>query len=284
MKLSTIIVNYDSRDEIRRLIESFRANAGDLAHEIIVVDNHGRDGLADMLRADFPQVRLVEPGRNLWFTGGNNTGFSVATGEYVYSLNPDTLILPGALQAMVAYLDAHPNVGGVTSKMLFPDGKLQKNCSRLAQFHDLLLDYTLLGALLRPLRKGRQAVMWYADWDRLSDHPVEVAPDSNLMMRRVLVERLGGYDERLKLYFTEDDICRRIWQAGSEVHYVAAAEIIHEEHTSVRKVQRMATRVYFDDLMTYTRIWWSAGHAALLSGLSFPTRAAMDVAHRLRGQ
>lgn len=284
MKLSTIIVNYDSRDDVCMAVESLISTGGGIDHEIVVVDNHGRDGLAEALAADYPSVRLVQPGKNLWFSGGNNAGFQVARGEYVYSLNPDTVILPGALQTLVAYLDAHPHVGGVTSRMVFPDGRLQRNCSRLARFSDLLLDYTLLGSLLAPLRTRRRAAMWYADWDRESDRAVEVAPDSNLMMRSALLARIGAYDESLRLYFTEDDICRRIWQAGSEVHYVAGATIVHTEHASVSKVQRLATQVYFYDLIAYTRKWFGSGRAAVLAALTWPTRTAMDLSQRLRRQ
>lgn len=282
MKVSTVIVNYDSTDDIRRAVESLLATGAGLAHEVIVVDNHGRDGLAAMLKAEYPMVRLLEPGRNLWFTGGNNAGYQAAEGEYVYILNPDTVMQPGALPTMLAYLDAHPDVGGVTSRMIFPDGRVQRNCSRWAQYADLLLDYTFLGLALAPLRRARRAAMWYADWDRESDRVVEVAPGSNLLLRKALLDEIGLFDERLKLYFPEDDLCRRMGAAGSEVHYLASATIIHAEHASVRKVQRLATQVYFQDLIVYTEKWFGGGRARLLALLSWPTRAGMALAGELR--
>ncbi|MBN1964174.1 MAG: glycosyltransferase family 2 protein [Anaerolineae bacterium] len=283
MKLTTVICNYNTRDKLARALGSLQETSADLAHEIIVVDNASKDGSAEMVREQFPAVRLIESGANLWFTGGNNLGMRQAQGEYVLILNPDTEILPGALQTMVAYLDAHPGVGAVTSRMIFPDGTLQRNCSRFAGYPDLLLGYTFLGLPLKPVRDRRRRAMWYADWDRESDRAVEVAPDSNLMVRRSILAQIHYFDETLKLYFTEDDICYRIIQAGYAVHYVAGATIVHDEHASVSQVQRLATKVYFDDLLAYTRKYHGRRAAILLAVLIWPTRTAMALKQRVSG-
>ncbi len=284
MNLTTVICNYNTRDQLARALQSLLDTTADLAHEIIVVDNDSKDGSADMVRQDFPQVKVIESGANLWFTGGNNLGMRVAQGDYVLILNPDTVIQPNALPTMVAYLDAHPNVGGITSRMIFGDGRLQRNCSRFATYTDLLLGYTLLGLFLKPWCDRRRQVMWYADWDRESDKSVEVVPDSNLMVRRPLLDQINYFDEKLKLYFTEDDICWRIIHAGHEIHYVAGATIIHDEHASVSQVQRLATQVYFRDLITYTRKHFGSLRAYLLAALIYPTRTAMNWKARLRGK
>jgi hypothetical protein len=277
MRLSTVIVNYNTRDHIARALASLIENTGDLAHEIILVDNASRDGSADMVRVQFPTVRLMASPTNLWFSGGNNLGMRAAQGQYVYILNPDTVIPPGALQTMVAYLDAHPEAGAITCRMVFPDGRYQLTCSRLAGVLDLLFDYTLLGPLLSPWRNQRRRAMWYDGWDRTTNRAVEVAPGSNLMVRRTVLDQSGLFDEALKLYFTEDDLCRRILAAGKEIHFVAGVTILHEEHASVSKVQRLATHVYFNDLITYMRKYYGRPAALLLAALVFPTRAAMYV-------
>jgi GT2 family glycosyltransferase len=284
MKLTTVICNYNTRDALARALDSLHATTGDLAHEIIVVDNDSHDGSPDMIRERFPDVKLIESGANLWFTGGNNLGIRQAQGEYVLILNPDTVIRPGALQTMVGYLDAHPEVGAITSRMVFGDGALQRNCSRFATYTDLLLGYTFLGLILRPWRDRRRQAMWYAGWDRESDHVVEVAPDSNLMVRRPILERIDAFAERFKLYFTEDDICYRIRHTGNELHYVAGATIVHEEHASVSQVQRLATKVYFDDLITFARKYFGWPRALILAALIWPTRTAMNLKQRLRGK
>jgi N-acetylglucosaminyl-diphospho-decaprenol L-rhamnosyltransferase len=284
VKLSISIVSYNTRDLLARCLESIRATAGDLAVETIVVDNGSGDGSAEMVRARFPETRLIEPGRNTWFTGGNNLAFRAAQGEYVLILNPDTELHPGMVATLVGGLDAHPTWGAVTAQQLYADGVTQRNCSRFPSYLDLWLGYTALGTLAPGLRARRRAATWYADWDRRSDRAVEVAPDSCLMVRRALLEGVGLYDERMKLYFTEDDLCQRIQRAGYEIHYLAEAVITHQESASTRQVQRTATQAYFDDLAVFARKYYGPFRGALLMAFATPTRLAMNLAQRHRGE
>jgi hypothetical protein len=102
------------------------------------------------------------------------------------------------------------------------------------------------------------------------------------MVRRAILEQIGYFDEKLKLYFPEDDICWRIRQAGHDIHYVAGATIVHDEHASVSQVQRLATHIYFNDLIAYTRKHFGGWRARLLAALILPTRAAMLVKQSLQ--
>lgn len=111
--------------------------------------------------------------------------------------------------------------------------------------------------MLRPWRDSRRKHMWYTGWLRDTTRPVEVIPDLSMMSPLALIRQLNGFDETLKLYFTEDDICRRILNAGYEIHFVAEALLIHEEHASTSQVQRLASQVYFQDLPPiFTQILW----------------------------
>jgi len=282
--LSIVIVSYNTREALRRCLASIRAARGELDVQTIVVDNVSRDGSPAMVREHFPDVLVIEPGTNTWFTGGNNLGVQVAAGEYTLILNPDTVIQPEMLATMVNFLRAHPNTGAITCQMKFPDGARQSTCSRLPGYLDLLLGYTFLGVLLSPWRERRRAQMWYAGWDRTSTRPVEVIPDSCLMAPTALLKKIGVYDERMKLYFTEDDLCKRILNEGCEIHFLAEAMVLHEEHASVSQVQRLASQIYFDDLLVFARKWYGGLATAFLQALIIPTRGAMDAAQRLRGE
>ena len=283
-ELSVVVVNYNTREPLRRCLQSLHAERDHVDLEVIVVDNGSRDGSVDMVRADFPDVQLIVPGRNTWFTGGNNLGLAAAQGEYVLILNPDTVVFSGTLQTMLAYLREHPRVGAVACRQVFPDGETIQNASRAPRYVDLLLGYTFLGTLLAPWRARRRARMWYDGWDRLSTRAVEVIPDSCLMASRALLQRLGGFDEAFKLYFTEDDLCIRIRETGHEIHFLAEAAIEHQEHASVSQVQRLASQIYFDDLIVYARKYYGRAAAWGLRVLVAPTRRAMDVMQRLRGE
>lgn len=283
-ELSIVIVTYNTKEPLRRCLQSINVQRADLDLEVIVVDNYGKDGTGDMVRDEMPSATFIDPGKNTWFTGGNNLGVSKAIGDYVLILNPDTVIQPGTLQHMLASLRDNPNVGALTCRMVGLDGSLQYTCSRVPRYVDLLLGYTFLGVLLSGWRERRRAAMWYRGWERDSDKPVEVIPDSNMMSPRDLLNRIDTFDESLKLYFTEDDICKRILDAGYEVHFTAGATLLHEEHASTRLVQRTASQVYFDDLIVFCRKWYGGVAAAFLQALVIPTRAAMDTVQRLRGE
>ncbi len=281
MILSTVICNYNTRDELARALESLQATTGDLAHEIIVVDNASRDGSAAMVREQFPAVRLIESGENLWFSGGNNLGIQAAQGNYVLILNPDTIMQPGTLQTLVQYLDDHLDVGAVTARMTFAGGTVQQTCSRFSGYLDNVLGHTFVGVLFPGWRERRRAQIWYSDWDRESTHPVEVAPGSCIMARRAILQQIGGFDPALKLFFTDDDFCRQIIGTGTAIHYVAEATLIHDEHASLDQVPRLTRRVYWEDLLAYTRKYHGALHAWVLAALLIPTRIVTAIKRRL---
>jgi GT2 family glycosyltransferase len=282
--LSIVIVNYNTRDYLRQCLATIDAQKGDVTVEVIVVDNASKDGSAAMLRSEFPQVRLVEPGVNTWFTGGNNLGVRHAEGDYVLLLNADTIIQPGLFSTMLQYLRDHPRVGALTCQQRSFSGDILSICSRVPAYLDLLLGYTFLGVIFAPLRDRRRAAMWYADWRRDTTRAVEVIPGSSIFAPRELLARFGPFDVRLKLYFPEDDLCKRILAEGYEVHFLADAVLLHEEHASTRQAQRLASRIYFDDLIAFTHKWHGSLAALLLALLVIPTRAAMDIAQRIRGE
>lgn len=282
--LSIIIVNYNTREPLRRCLQSIQRFHGDLEVEVVVVDNGSKDDSVEMVRQVMPQAVLVEPGYNSWFTGGNNIGVQASSGKYVLILNPDTEVLSETLTSLINYMRANPQVGGLSPRQQFPDGTPISICSMTPRYSDLLFAYTFLGSFLSTLRKKRRDEMFYAGWDRTSSRSVEVVPDSSLLMGRELYDSLGGFDEAFKLYFTEDDICRRIIESGQEVHLCADAILIHEENASVRQVQRLASQTYFNDLIVFCRKYYGSLAAGLLQILVAPTRWGMDLVQLLRGE
>lgn len=282
--LSIVIVNYNTREKLQACLESILAHQGDLSLETIVVDNGSKDTSPEMVRGYAPDVTLIEPGYNSWFSGGNNIGVRASSGHYVWILNPDTIIQENTMQTMLDYLRKNPDVGGITSLMQFPDGREQPTCSMTPRYLDLLLGYTFIGAILSGWRDSRRRMMFYEGWNRDSVKAVEVAPDSNFMCPRQLLLDIGILDEALKLYFTEDDICRRIIDSGKEIHFIPDALLLHHEHASVEQVQRLASQIYFDDLIVFCEKYYGKVAAILLNALVIPTRHAMDFVQRFRGE
>lgn len=282
--VSIVIVNYNTCEPLRRCLRSIQVETGDLSVEVIVVDNGSKDDSVAMVRQVMPEANVIEPGRNTWFSGGNNLGFEQAKGDFIYILNADTRLQPNGLQTMLTYLKAHPKVGAVTCRMEYPEGGLQQTCSQVPQYVDLLLGYTFLGVLFQGWRDGRRQQMWYSGWGRDTTKMIEVGPGSNLLCPRPVIEQIKGFDEALKLYFTEDDLCKKILDAGYENHFVGGVLLLHEERASTSQVWRMASHVYFEDLITFCRKYYGAPQALLLRALVIPTRFAMNLAQRWRGE
>jgi hypothetical protein len=269
MNLSIVIVNYNTRADLSVCLESLRS----VDAEIIVIDNASSDGSADMTRTDFPAVRLIEPGRNTWFCGGNNLGIQAATRDYALLLNPDTSVPPGTLESMLAFMTAQPSYAGATVQLRYPDESLQRTCSRLSTYPYLLLNHTPLGFALRGWRDRLNARHWYAEWARDCDFDVEVLPGSCLLMRRADLR----LDDDLRLYFPEDDLGRRF--AGAKFRYLADVHIIHREKAATKSW--LATKIYFRDLLIYTRKHHGWLGMAVLWGLSRPLLWGMWVKNAL---
>lgn len=272
-ELSVVIVSYNTRADLHACLTATSAASPPV--EIIVVDNASSDGSAQMVARDFPHVTLIQPGHNTWFCGGNNLGIDAAHGDYVLLLNPDTIPAPDAFALMLDFLRAHPDYAGVTAQLRYPDGVVQHTCSRLPSFIDLLVTQTVLQWLLfRLARRARQRLGYADQWRRDHDLNVAVVPGSCLMMRRTELR----LNPDLRLYFPEEDIARRV--NGRPFRFIAAARIIHREKSSTQSA--LATRIYFRDLVVYTRAHHGVVSAALLWLLTRPVLWGMALKRAVR--
>ena len=276
MDLSVCIASFNTRELLKRTIKAVLDDAQGLNLEVIVIDNASSDGSGTMVRDTFPGVRLESNSENRFFTAAYNRAFNLSQGEYLLALNSDAEIQPGTLRAMLGYVRERPDVHVLTTKMLFPDGRVQRNCARFPTFDLLLLDHTFLAVL--PRRRKLRANAWYADWDRLSEREVAVIPGSLILMSRDVFRTVGGFDERFRLYFGEDDWCYRVKQAGFKTMYAPLGGVIHPESSSVRQIQRLARRIYFEDLAAYAGKYFGPRKAQCLRILSWPTRLGLDLA------
>lgn len=262
-----VIVNYRTRAHLERCLPALAADP--LLPEVIVVDN---DGSAAGL--DFPRTRILPQPVNRWFCDGNNIGIDAARGHYVLLLNPDTIPQSGALAALVDFMDTHPDYTGATIQLRYPDGRIQRTCSRIPTYAALLANHTPLGWLHPRWRARLNAQQWYAGWGRDTDRDVEVLPGSCLLMRRADLR----LNDDLLLYFPEDDLARRF--AGARFRFLAAAHILHDEKAVTRT--GLAAQVYFRDMHIYTRRHHGRGRAWLLALLAWPLRAAIGLKSRFR--
>jgi GT2 family glycosyltransferase len=208
--------------------------------ELLVIDNASSDCSADMAKEEFAQVRLIENSENIGFAKANNQGIREAKGKYILFLNSDTVVRPGALRAMAEFLDAHPEAGGATCRLLNADGTIQACVSRRPG--PMLLFFRLSGFSRLFRSNGRRRVLrkylglllgstvrGYLDPYITVSAPFEVENISAacLMLRREVIDQVGLLDENFFMYFEDMDYCLRVRAAGWKLYYVPSGEIVH---------------------------------------------------------
>jgi GT2 family glycosyltransferase len=225
MKLSIVILCWNDLKVIGDCLASIYSGTHSIEFEVIVSDNGSSDGSIEFIHKNYPQVRLIENGRNLRFSKGNNVGIRTSHGEYVLILNPDTIIHEGALEGIVAFADKHPEAGAFGCRVLNSDGTYQ-GC--IWPFPTPRSEWIrALG--LRPLGFVSEAFHpgAYLKWKGGTERAVGYPAGCFILVRGELLKRLGGFDEQFFYYYEETDLCRRIWNLGYSVLYTPEVSITH---------------------------------------------------------
>jgi hypothetical protein len=228
--LSIVIVSWNVADMLAACLRSIPDNG---RFEIIVVDSASQDHTIERTAAEFPHVRLLAQRENVGFTRGCNIGMSAANGRHILLLNPDTEIIADALECMVAYLDAQPNVGIVGPYTLNTDGSLQSTRRRFPTLATALFESTML----QPYAPKSVLTRYYVE-DAPPDATLDVdwVQGSALMARREVYAQIGGLDEGFIMYSEEMDWCHRAKDAGWRVVFLAEARIVHHGGKSSEQV------------------------------------------------
>jgi len=221
MRLSVIIVNWNTGDLLSRCLESVRATLPAGAVEVIVVDNASSDASLTGVEQRFPGVLLTRNPRNVGFARANNQGVRQSQGSSVLLLNPDTEVLPGALDRMLKVLEADLAVGAVGPRLLSRDGTLQPSCFPQPTLARELWRLFHLDAIwpraTYPLEK----------WDLSSCHEVDVIQGACVLVRREALDQAGLLDEEYFMYSEDYTLSRRLRDAGWHLKWVPVAGVIH---------------------------------------------------------
>ena len=225
LDLSIIVVNWNSQDLLRKCLEHVRRTAHQISYEIIVVDNASSDGSQAMVRYEFPDVQLIENSENTGFAKANNQGIAISQGRYVLLLNSDAFVEDSTLGRMVEFMDQHPEAGMAGCKLLYKDGRLQPSCSRFPTLASELYAATGLEKLFPKSQTFGQHLMLHWDYDDVRE--VDVVMGAFMLVRRQVIDEVGGMDERYFMYSEEVDWCFRIKQQGWKILFNPDAQAIH---------------------------------------------------------
>lgn len=264
--VSVIIVNWNTRDLLIQCMRSVRDNAGDAPLEIIVVDNGSGDGSAEAVSGAFPDAHLIANERNLGFGAACNQGLSRATGDFVLLLNPDTVIPAGAIEALLGFMDEHPEVGIAGPLLVGTDGR--------PQISSFGLFPSPLEAFLRSLRIWRLAPR-SALGRRFLAAPREGESwayakhllGACLLARKELLDALGGFDEDFLLFLEETDLCYRAQERGSRCAYSVGTHVVHAGEQSMQDILHKTGALYIRSYNLFCR----------KRGMGLPRRLAVNL-------
>ncbi len=259
--VSVCIVSWNGRHHLERLLPALPAAAGDLASEVIVVDNGSTDGTAALLERH-PEVAIIANRANRGITRARNQALTMVRGRAVLMLDADTVPWPRSIEALVAYLDERPEVGLVGAQLLNPDGSIQESCRTVPPAMLPFLRRPPLGRFFEHSPLVDRHLM--RGFDHAHARSVDWVMGACQCYRADLLPMLGRYDERIFSHGGEDvDWCLRMWKAGYEVAYVPEAKVQHEYGHFTRKnpFTKQAVRALTD---YYYMVW---KHRDVRSGL-----------------
>jgi GT2 family glycosyltransferase len=225
MDVSIIVVNWNTRELLRDCLDSIIKQTQQFSFEIIVVDNASSDGSASMCEQYFPAVKVIANNTNRGFAAANNQGMQIASGRYTLLLNPDTVVLDGAIDCCVAYADAHLDIGIVGCQVLERDGQIQQTGFSFPSPWNLFLTLTGLPRLFpRSQLFTKPQLGW---WKRDSEEDIDVISGMFMLVRQEAIQQVGVMDESYFIYAEEADWCFRFHKAGWRRVFFPEARIIH---------------------------------------------------------
>jgi len=244
MDLSVIIITYKERELLKKCLESVFASNTSYGHEVLVSDSNSQDGSVEMVRSEFPQVKLLDNQKNLGFSKGNNVAIKQAVGRYILLLNADTTVRPDTFDLSIKYMDAHSEVGAMGAKVLLPNGQLDKAARR--RFPNPANSFLRLFGLKK-----------FSDYNISTPMDQEVEVDAIMgayfFVRKSVVDQVGMLDEEFFMYGEDLDWCWRIKSAGHKIMYYPKAEITHYKYGASKSIPFRTIRWAHDAMKIFYR-------------------------------
>ena len=260
MKLSVIIVNYNVRLLLEECLKSVQKTMTGIDGEIIVVDNHSSDGSVTYLEPLFPDVHFIANKENMGFARANNLAIRQSSADYVLLLNPDTVVYENTLRESVAFMDSHPEAGGVGVRMLTREGDPAPESRRAVP--------TPWVAFLKMIGFSRRYYMSHLSWDQPGR--IEVVSGAYCMLRRKALDQVGLLDEDFFMYGEDIDLSYRLLKGGWQNWYLPL-DIIHYKGESTEKSSFRYVHVFYQAMLIFFRKHY--GHLSFL--FSLPIQVAI---------
>lgn len=270
---------------MEQALQSVFQSETEFDYEVIVVDNHSVDGSVEMVRSNFPQVRLIVNEINSGFSVANNMGIRQSKGEYILLLNPDTIIKEDTLQKIIGFMELYPKTGGLGVKMMDGKGHFLPESKR--GFPTPFVAFCKMSGLSTLFPKSATFNKYHVGHlDKEKNHPVDVLSGACMLLRKSVLDQVGLLDEDYFMYGEDIDLSYRIKEAGFENYYFADTEIIHFKGESTKKGSFNYVKMFYNAMIIFTRkhlTGSSANRLANLLGMAIYGRAAIAVIRRVIG-
>lgn len=231
--LSVIIVSYNVKYFLRQCLQSVARACEGLNVEVWVVDNASIDGSVEMVKEEFPWVKVIANSTNLGFARANNQAIRLAKGRHILLLNPDTIVQEDTFRKVVTFLDEHPEAGAVGVKIIDGQGRFSVDSRRdLPSAWNIFCKLSGLYKLFPKSRLFGGYHLTYLPEDQIT--PVPVLLGAFMCIPRRVIEKVGLLDERFFMYAEDIDLCYRILQAGYINYYLPTTQIVHFKGESTR--------------------------------------------------
>lgn len=232
-RISVVVISYNGIEFIDDCLSTTVSSLAGTASEVIVIDNASSDGTVELIKNKYPQMMLIQNENNLGFARAVNQGFEQAAGEYILILNQDTKIIGDAISRLADRMEYNQAIGTIGPKFVGFDGRLQKSIRAFPQYRDLFFEFTGLSYVFP---KSKIFGNWKMGWfDHLTEMEVDQPMGAALMIRRQMLDRVGGFDESFGIFFNDVDFCRRVKEAGYVNLYYPEAVVAHFVGGSTRK-------------------------------------------------
>ncbi len=273
--VSAVVVHYETPDLLERCLDALNGSRA-VAFETIVVDNASASFDAQRVSRRVPAPRLVVNRVNVGFAAAANQGLRLAAGRYMLLLNADTIVEPDTLSKMVAYMDARPDVGCATARLVLEDGRLDLACRRLFPTPERsLYRLTMLSRLFPRSRRFGQYNLTYLPEDRETE--IDAPCGAFMMVRAEIFSSVGPLDERYFMYGEDLDWAYRIKRAGWRVMYQPGARATHLKRSASSKYRSRSIRAFYDAMRIFYRDHYASRYPRLLSWLIYSGIWAREV-------
>jgi GT2 family glycosyltransferase len=280
--LTVVIVSYNVSYFLEQCLHSVLKAAGRLSCEVIVVDNNSVDGSVALVRQKFPSVKLIVNKDNVGFSKANNQAIRESSGEYVLLLNPDTLVEEDTFAKTVAFMNEHPDAGGLGVKMIDGKGRFLPESKRGLPTPSVAF-YKIFG-LSAIFPKSKTFGKYHLGYlSKEATHSIEVLSGAFMLMRKSVLDKVGLLDEDFFMYGEDIDLSYRIILGGYKNYYFHDARIIHYKGESTKKSSVNYVFVFYRAMVIFAKKHFSKRNAKTFGffiNLAIYIRAGLAILQR----